>query len=145
MRTTSTGELVYAAHYPLPGEVQTVARGELLALVVLLRFATPLAEIDFVTDNKGVFDKYNSGPKKAKLSSNCDLYHELFQLIFKKCLFVTVRWMPSHLSPEDPRPLGVSEVDVKVMIGLINMQRWQQKLSKCLRKLHRTVSIITSL
>ena len=88
MRTTSTGELVYAAHYPLPGEVQTVARGELLALVVLHE------EIDFVTDNKGVFDKYNSGPKKAKLSSNCDLYHELFQLIFRKGLLVTVRWMP---------------------------------------------------
>ena len=111
-RTTSSGELIYAAHYPLPGEVQTVARGELLALVVLLRFAAPLAEIDFVTDNKGVFDKYNAGPKLAKLSSNCDLYHELFQLVFRKGLLVTVRWMPSHLKPEDPRPLGVSEVDV---------------------------------
>ena len=48
-----------------------------------------------------MFDKYNAGPKLAKLSSNCDLYHELFQLVFRKGLLVTVRWMPSHLKPVD--------------------------------------------
>ena len=92
--------------------MQTVSRGELSALVELIKHALDDVEIDFVTDNKGVHDKFNGGPKAAQLSSNSDLFHKLFQLISNKCIRLSVRWMPFHLKPEDERPEGVSQLDV---------------------------------
>ena len=111
----SSDQLRCGAHFPLPGEIQTVARGELYALVCLLKHADQLAEIDFVTDNKGVRDVYNKGPKDAAFSSNCDLFRETFQIIIKKALKVTVRWMPSHLAtkPNVVRPDDVTDSDIK--------------------------------
>jgi len=111
------GDLTFAAHFPLPGDVQTVARGELYALLVLIRMASPGSIVVFVTDNKGVYDKYNSGPTRASLSSNCDLYYELFQIVRNKQLKLTVRWMPSHLADSaDATPInlpeGISQNDV---------------------------------
>ena len=109
----SNGALVYAARFPLPGEVQTVSRGELFALVVLIRQAQNLSEIEFITDNKGVRDKFNKGPKEAYKSVNCDLFAELFQTTIDKGIRLKVRWMPSHLKESDARPENVSELDVK--------------------------------
>ena len=45
------GQLVTAAHFPLPGTVQTVPRGELFTLVELLNHISVRAIITFVTDN----------------------------------------------------------------------------------------------
>ena len=41
---------------------------------------------------------YNKGPKEAAFSSNCDLFREVIQIIYKKAPKVTVKWMPSHLA-----------------------------------------------
>lgn len=112
-KLTEQDELAFAAHFPLPGEIQTVARGELYALVELIKHAKPMSDIEFVTDNKGVNDKFNAGPKAASFSSNCDMFHELFQTVYEKAIRLQVRWMPSHLKPEDPRPDGVSLRDLK--------------------------------
>ena len=56
-------------------------------------------------DIKGVYDKYNAGAKVASLSSNCDLYYELFSLLRRKNIQLKVKWMPSHLleKPEKPK------------------------------------------
>ena len=86
-----SGVLIFAAHFPLPGDVQTVSRGEFLALMALIPRGEQFADIEFVTDNKGVNDKYNAGPKVASQSMNCDLYHELFQLLYKKAIKPHVR------------------------------------------------------
>ncbi len=91
------GSLLFGARCNLPGEVQTVPRGELFILVVLVGLAAPLSEIDYVTDNEGLYKLFNAGPKVAFLSSNCDLYKILFDVIYKNMLLVSVRWMPSHL------------------------------------------------
>jgi len=99
-------------HFSLPGEVQTVARGELFALYVLICEARPMSDIEFVTDNKGVNDKFNGGPKACINSSNCDLYNKLFCLAHEKAVRLMVRWMPSHLKDEDARPVDVSYTDV---------------------------------
>ena len=48
----------------------------------------------------------------ANQSMNCDLYHDLFQLLYKKAIKLYVRWMRSHLKPTDKRPEGVFELDV---------------------------------
>ena len=107
------GVLRFAAHFPLPGAVQTVSRGELYALVMLIRQAQEQSDIELITDNKGVNDKYNAGPKVASLSSNCDLYHELFRLLHDKQIRLKVRWMPSHLKEQDKRPVDVTLLDIK--------------------------------
>ena len=56
---------------------------------------------------------FNKGKSQALLSTNCDLFKEIFTLISTRQLVVTVRWMPSHLKEDEERPLGVSLEDVK--------------------------------
>jgi len=109
------GSLHFGASFSLPGIVQTVARAELFALVFLISQADPLTEVTFVTDNKGVNDMFNQGPKACKRSTNCDLYKQLFQTVYDKAIRLQVRWMPSHLECTESgvRPLGVSLLDVQ--------------------------------
>jgi len=49
------GCTIHGAHFNLPGTVQTVTRGELFSLVVLIRFLEPLSTIEFVTDKFNVY------------------------------------------------------------------------------------------
>ena len=60
-----------------------------------------------------MFKKFNGGPCAGAVSSNCDLYNELFKLTIDKAIRLNVRWMPSHLKEEDERPPGVSLLDVR--------------------------------
>jgi len=107
------GSLSYGASFNLPGQVQTVARGELYALVFLVGKLAPSTVVDFVTDNEGVYKMFNQGRTASKNSVNCDLYTALFHDIECKAVRLTVRWMPSHLKPTDVRPPGVSLLDVQ--------------------------------
>ena len=59
------GQVVLRAHTPLPGPVQTVGRGELFALLILIQILEPCSDIVFVTDNYNVYNTYNQGPKSA--------------------------------------------------------------------------------
>ena len=108
----SQGQLLYACYFNLPGIIQTVARGELLALVQLIRMADPLTNIEYITDNLGVCNTFNKGPANAQYSMNADLYNELYKLTIDKAIVLQVRWMPSHLTVNDPLPPDVSTVDV---------------------------------
>ena len=114
VRVDSTGVPVVGSYTPLPGEVQTVGRGELFALYILVQLLAPLAQVTFVTDNFNVYKTYSKGPKSAKNSSNCDLYEKVFKMQYDKALEIKVRWMPSHLGLglNDPRPNNVSHLDV---------------------------------
>ena len=85
----------------------------LYARVMLIRYAHDDAEIEFVTDNKGVSDKFNAGPQAASVSANCYLFYELFKLLRTKHIGLRVRWMPSHITSTDVLPLGVTPLDVK--------------------------------
>ncbi len=58
----ATGNLLFGAKSNLPGLVQTVPRGEIYALFMLVNLAVHLAVLDFVTDNKGLFNAYYRGP-----------------------------------------------------------------------------------
>ena len=104
------------AHFPLPGPVQTVSRGELYSLVILIKQCRRRSTIKFWTDNKGVKDKFKAGPNEACKSSNCDLYHELFSIIRRDEIDLEVEWLPSHLEEEGCKktiPDYVNEVDIK--------------------------------
>ncbi len=68
------GKLMFGAKSNLPGDIQTVPRGELFVLLLLVGLCEPLAEIDYVTDNEGLFKAYQQGPKFALSTANCDLY-----------------------------------------------------------------------
>ena len=92
--------------------MQTVGRGELFALLVLVKHLPFLADIKYITDNEPLYNTYSAGPKAGANGANCDLYEELIGLIYAKALRISVRWMPSHLREGDERPLGVSELDV---------------------------------
>ena len=78
----------------------------------LVRHAQLLSISVFVTGNKGVHDKVTAGPKLAQITYNCDLYYGLFQMLDSNGIHLTIRWMPSHLSPDDPRPDDVSLEDI---------------------------------
>ena len=74
----------------------------------------PLTSLIFVTDNENVYKTYNKGPRAGANSANCDLYKELFDMLYEKAIELHVRWMPSHLGkdPESERPTFVSHFDV---------------------------------
>ena len=95
-------------------DAYTTTRGELFALLLLAVLAEELVVIDFVTDNEGVFNAFNKGPKYCATTNNADLYEQLFIVIYEKALLFTVRWMPSHLLEKLEKGVftGVSEADL---------------------------------
>ncbi len=92
--------------------MQTVPRAELFCLVWLVSKVAPYSDIEYITDNEGLFNTYNNGPAAGMHSINADLYHKLFKTTIDKAIRVRVRWMPSHLACSDSRPISVSELDV---------------------------------
>jgi len=103
---------IFGLHCNLPGQIQSVGRGELVALVMLSRQLLPVTDVIYVTDNKPLSDTFNKGPMAGRNSANCDLYKELFDTLFQKGVQLSVRWMPSHLDNPNVLPEGVSEFDV---------------------------------
>jgi hypothetical protein len=95
----------------VPGE-QTVPRAELYVLLYLAERLEPYSIVTFVTDNQKTCETYNKGKQAAMRSTNCDLFKDIFSLIDMHSLSIHVRWMPSHLKPDDIRPEGVSVLDV---------------------------------
>ena len=81
--------------------MQTVPRGELFAIVRAAQLVPEGATIDFVTDNQGNYDEFNSGQSAALLTNNGDLFKTIFEENRVKELIFTVRWMPSHLDETD--------------------------------------------
>ena len=99
-------------HYPLPGEVQTVPRGELHAIVTLADIAVEGASILVYSDNLQVVKAcQGKGPHKPL---NSDLLDQLRSHIKNKNLVFQVEWIKSHLSPwqEDSWPTGVTKLQV---------------------------------
>ena len=108
----SIGNLVWGLSLNLPGQCQTVPRGELFAIFYTVFKSEDNTNIEFITDNLGCYNTYNKGKSLAVLSNNGDLYRKIFNLLEQKNVSLIVRWMPSHLLPYDVRPPGVSDLDV---------------------------------
>ena len=105
-------ELQYAVDFNLPGQVQTVARGDAYALSYLVSRLKPLSIVTFVTDNMGVYNIMSDGPRACIRSMKCDIFESIFRSTIDKAIKLTVRWMPSHRKDEDERPEGASLQDV---------------------------------
>jgi len=104
----------FGVHTNLPGQVQTVGRGECYALFILVRSLPNLADCEFVTDNFNVFKNFNGGPSHAVNCSDCDLYDKIFKIIQTKQIHLSVRWIPSHLKDGiKVRPDNVSDLDIE--------------------------------
>ena len=91
------GNLLFAASFPLPGEIQIASRGELYSSVEFMQHVEPMSDIEFVTDNKGVKDKFKAGPKAQCRSSCCDLFHESYRIATREAVRLKLRRMPSVL------------------------------------------------
>ena len=63
----TNGQLRFGARFNLPGIVQTVPRAELFCLVWLVRRLTPLSDIEYITDNKGLYDTFWEALEQAAL------------------------------------------------------------------------------
>ena len=55
------GRIAFGISSNLPGDVQSVGRGELFALVLLLRCLEQNTQVEFVTDNYNVLKIYDKG------------------------------------------------------------------------------------
>ena len=155
------GTLLWAIRFNLPGPVQTVARGELFAILRAAQLAEEGATIDFVTDNQGNFNKFNSGRDLALLSNNGDMFKLLFEQITLKNLDFKVRWMPSHSErkgielPPDVTPIDVigndfadKQADLAAIDHVIDLNAsacvlWYSNLAARIQK--RNVCIMASL
>ena len=115
----STEAQLWGVQINLPGAIQTVPRAELYALHFLVNEAEAHATLEFITDNQKNCQTFNKGADYAKNSINADLYKCIFHNISTKQLFLTVRWIPSHLSqklannPSCSIPDSVSKLDIK--------------------------------
>ena len=109
------GSPIWGLSFNLPGKVQTVARGECFALLKALQLAPCGIKLEFVTDNKGVYDKFQSGRAAAILSNNGDFSKQIFEEISVKDIDLKVRWMPSHLEEDDDEVaiFGLSVADIR--------------------------------
>ena len=52
MKCSDGGSFIFGVDFPLPGKIQTVPRGELYCAVYFMSVMEPLAEAEYVTDNK---------------------------------------------------------------------------------------------
>ena len=97
------GAFQFEVRYPLPGEVQTVPRGETHVLVFLTSMLRENADVTLYTDNKPVHDIYNMGKETAFLQNNRDLWSEIFRQIGDKSIELKVFWIPSHMDSADKK------------------------------------------
>ena len=76
----------------------------MLVFSVLVKNLLPYSGVIYVTDILNVLDTYNEGPKAGANSSNCDLWREIFLIIYSKAFLASVGWMPSPLEAKGKLP-----------------------------------------
>ena len=88
--------LAWGLFAPLPGQVHTVVRGELYAILVIARLVMPNVPLEIASDSKVNIDLYLSGYHSCMSTTNADLWDELFTLIEAKDLDLHLRWVKGH-------------------------------------------------
>ena len=102
----------FRLHYPLPGQVQTVPRGETHVVLLVTSMLEQGAVATQYTDNYPVYKIFNKGEKFALASANRDIWLQIFQNIRRKRLRLELKWFPSHLS-ESPEERAKRKSKVK--------------------------------
>jgi len=108
-------QLLFEWKAPLLGEVQTVFRAEMLALLICVSHVVAGAVVYFYTDNLGVFNAYYKGRAQCHTCINQDLLRKIYIHVDIKNITLTVKWMPSHLDtdPSKNRPAFVTTFHVE--------------------------------
>ena len=101
--------LDFAVSGPLHGEVQTVARAEVMCLSVLLDNVVSEGVVEFITDWKPLKEAFDKGQAWARDSPNKDLMHNIFQQKSEKNLTVSVAWIPSHADKDKDKQKKLPE------------------------------------
>ena len=96
--------LDFSLHYALPGEVQTVPRGETHVLLLVTVMLQNKAKAVQYTDSLLVYNNYNKGKAHALASANKDLWEQFFENVQCKELDLSVKWLPSHLKDNPNKP-----------------------------------------
>lgn len=97
---------------PSCGLIQTVARGEAYALLLVVTSVVPDAHVTFFTDCYSVYTTYQKVVGLAHKSLNFDVWYTIVAAIKAKGIKVLLLWMPSHLDASDnkkPKPEWVQE------------------------------------
>ena len=87
---------MYDIWQALPGQTQTVDRGELQALLLTVANVEIGGTVDFFTESKITHDTFYKGIGRARFSNSADMWVQVFKYIGMKGLHVTLYWMPSH-------------------------------------------------
>ena len=87
-------------NFPLPGDVQTVPRAEMSAVLTVAQRAQHGANITVYSDNQLVVKQYNNTISTQSL--NQDLLVQIRDNVRLKELNFSVIWIKAHLSPWDP-------------------------------------------
>ena len=96
---TVTGDglspLLWGVHSPLPGQVHTVPRAELFAILLVAKNVMQ-GVVVVVTDSKVNADMFGNGKSRCLEAANSDLWAELWSCIEHKALAFTIRWVRGH-------------------------------------------------
>ena len=104
--------MVWGAFGPLPGNVQTVPRAELFAMLTVVRMLMPGKSV-IKTDSKVNSDLYASGMQACLGSANGDLWTELFSRLGEGRIVLEITWIKGHAEQEDVfRKYDVQPVDL---------------------------------
>ena len=144
---------LYNMSMPLPGDIQTVPRAELTAVLVTVSNIEYFGTIDFFTDSEITKDTYYKGKHRAKHANNADLWTELFQLIDTKNIDLRIYWMPSHTADNPEKrskaPDWMEDWHVKgndmadVLAGqAADMHRVPTTVSAGINKIHKDLRLI---
>ena len=98
-------ELQFGVQASPCGPVQSVARGEAYALLLVVTKVELNAYVTFFTDCYSVLTTYNKGVGQAQHSLNFDVWFTIFAAIKARGITLLLLWMPSHLDAPDNKKL----------------------------------------
>ena len=102
------------AYGPLPGEVQTVPRGELFAIVTAFENTHPEQPLEVITDSQVNEKLYQKGPRATQEAANYDLWQRLWAILRARTAVGTIRWFKGHANVGH---LTQGQVSVEDMTG----------------------------
>ena len=95
-----TYELVWGAHFALPGDKQTVPRAELYAMVVAVENTNPCHELHIFSDSKINVDLYDKGTGGCLNAENSDLWDRMWRAIAGRTAVLRISWVKAHCTIE---------------------------------------------
>ena len=93
-------DLKFGVKGALPGPVQTVPRGELYAILIVVRNGITNGSFLVYTDSEVNLKLYTKGRDNCLGSVNSDLWTKIFHNIDTKSHSLQLQFVPSHLDDE---------------------------------------------